>query len=464
MSHQGFDTTFKEFKENFYSKIGDGTCFDVMDINLLKVVLDGLKVRYNKKGKIFDYMSLPTWLILLYYFIRVIKDFRKRQIQNRINLTLKGVKFLAGFSSNIINAEGQNYSAYFHNLYSKYGRSNFCFIKTGSDDRIDSQIIYSKLPLGFNIFSIKNIKLLLELKKKTTQMRKSKMWLRSEQENINIATFIFLTEYYKFDLLFKSMKFEVAIIDGHYHYEGFILACKRHNITVVELQHGLISKEDIFYVFPNQVSDIIEKALFADYIFVYGQYWKNVLLTGCEYKEKQIEILGYYHYQIDSISGKFENKKPYILITTQYSVEMYYIDYIKFLSSKLKDDWHLIVKIHPVESMSIYSELTYLPNVSVVDESLDLLIKDCEFLISIFSTTLFDAVRNGKLAFSLNLDLFKDYVDDVVSTGAIHLLQPWDDPVAKYYALRDSQTVNNIKLYYEDYSYNSSLDRLLNLK
>ena len=36
MSHQGFDKTFKEFKEDFYSKIGDGSCLNVLDINLLK--------------------------------------------------------------------------------------------------------------------------------------------------------------------------------------------------------------------------------------------------------------------------------------------------------------------------------------------------------------------------------------------------------------------------------------------
>ena len=59
MSHQGFNITFKEFKEQFYSKIGDASCFNVLDINLIKIVLDGLKVKYNQRGNYADYLSKP---------------------------------------------------------------------------------------------------------------------------------------------------------------------------------------------------------------------------------------------------------------------------------------------------------------------------------------------------------------------------------------------------------------------
>jgi hypothetical protein len=56
----------------------------------------------------------------------------------------------------------------------------------------------------------------------------------------------------------------------HYHNEGKALAFKRKDIKTIELQHGLIAATDVFYVFPPQTKSIINKALFADEIWVYG--------------------------------------------------------------------------------------------------------------------------------------------------------------------------------------------------
>ncbi|MGL4599152.1 MAG: hypothetical protein ACRCYO_16650, partial [Bacteroidia bacterium] len=44
--------TFTEFKSDFYSRFSDPTVFDCGDMNLLKVVLDGLKVRYAERGPV----------------------------------------------------------------------------------------------------------------------------------------------------------------------------------------------------------------------------------------------------------------------------------------------------------------------------------------------------------------------------------------------------------------------------
>ena len=62
--------TFTDFKNNFYNKVEDITLFDCGDINLLKVVLDGLKVKYTSKGKVNSYLFYPLWLYNLYCFIK----------------------------------------------------------------------------------------------------------------------------------------------------------------------------------------------------------------------------------------------------------------------------------------------------------------------------------------------------------------------------------------------------------
>ncbi len=42
--------TFSEFKTQFYKKVNDLSILDCGEINLLKVILDGLKVNYKNRG------------------------------------------------------------------------------------------------------------------------------------------------------------------------------------------------------------------------------------------------------------------------------------------------------------------------------------------------------------------------------------------------------------------------------
>lgn len=459
MSHQGFHITFKEFKEDFYSKIGDGSCLNVLDINMLKVVLDGLKVKYSSRGKITEYFNKPLIILLLYYFIKIILDLPKRKRLKKKKADLRIRRNITAFSDRTHKLNGNTYSYYFHNLYERYGRDNFCYIRKQSNSLLNAEIDYSELAFDFKIFSGYNFKLLIALRKHLHALRKSGHWSYNEMNNISIAYFLFYNEYVKYNSLLLKMNFKNAIIDCHYHDEGFILACKRNKVKVIELQHGLISIEDIFFVIPKQVSACIPKAMFADHMMVYGEHWKNILLKGAEYSSEQISVIGYYPFDVEQ-EYKRSNPKKNILITTQYSIASYYIDYVKWLSPRLDLNWEIIVKVHPIESTDIYSELRLLPNVKVTDTNLNTLIEDSEFTISIFSTTLFDSVHHEKPAFALNIDFFKDYVADVVSSNAVYLLQPDEDPVKKFYSIDPTKNKQMNTLLYADFN-PTSLDELM---
>lgn len=462
MSHQGFDITFKEFKESFYARIGDGRCLDVSDINLIKVVLDGLKVKYNSRGKIAEYVSKPLFITIAYYLIKILIDLpRKTHLRKKVK-ALCNRKYITAFSDRTHTLDGKVYSYYFQNIYKRYGRENFCYIRKKSNSDLEAEIDYSELVFDFNIFDRYNFKLLVELKKNLRALKKSGKWSTDELHNICIAEFLFLNEYFKYDAFLKRMNFKSAVIDCHYHDEGFILACKRNSIKVVELQHGLISIEDIFFVMPKQVSECLPRAMFADHMLVYGRYWKEVLLKGAEYTDKQIGLIGYYPFDEEVVVSKQERQRKSILVTTQYSIASYYIDYVKWLSPKLSSEWEIIVKVHPIETTDIYDELRALPNVQVTDTSLNALIESSEFTISIFSTTLFDAVHHEKPAFALNIDFFRDYVADVVSTKAVFLLEPNEDPVQKFKSIDPSQQKIMNAILYDDFD-PSALDELMML-
>lgn len=444
MSHQGFTGTFKEFKQQFYSTIGDGSCLNVMDINLLKVILDGLKIRYSSRGKVAHYFDKHFIVMYLYLFINIFSNCFKRRVLKKKIIESKKADVLIGFSNRYVKENSKTYSLYFQKIFNEFGRENFCYV-TEDISNVNADFDVNDLTFGFNFLSLKNIKLYFKIRKLLKNIKYK--WTPIEFLDIQIACFIFYINYLKWDFFFKHKKISVAIIEQHYHREGFILACRKRGIIVNELQHGLIAEEDIFYVIPHQVSEIISKALFPDNIFVYGTYWKSLLLKGCEFKEKQIKELGFYHYE-----GKTKEEdrdlgleaKKQILITTQYSAEKYFIDYVKKISPLLTNEWQIILKPHPVEDEKIYMALQELHNVSILQGNLNMLINNCEFLISIFSTTIFDAVRMGKPAFSLYFPIFADYVNGIVMSKAAYPLNFDDDPV-KAYEERAVTTKDNVQ-------------------
>ena len=62
---------------------------------------------------------------------------------------------------------------------------------------------------------------------------------------------------------------------SHYHHEGLIFAAKFLNIKIIEYQHGLISRNDIFYDFPKYIKNNYKDCLFAHQINVFGEFGRK---------------------------------------------------------------------------------------------------------------------------------------------------------------------------------------------
>ncbi len=452
MSHQGFDSTFREFKESFYSRAGDGTSFNVLDINLLKIVLEGLKVKFTSRSKIVHYFDRPVVAAYVYFIFRLISDLKKRKTQNRKIANHNTAKCIVGFSDRAVAINDKHYSLYFQKIFEEFGRGHFFYLNKHKSTKVETDIELSDLAIGLNVFSSYNVSLFLAIRKWLRTDYMLSTWTKPELENIKAASFLFYMDYLRYDLLLKKRKFTSSLLICHYHNEAFILACKKNNVPVNELQHGLIAKEDIFYVFPKQVSGIINKALFPDTILVYGEYWKDVLLQGSEYAANAIHKLGYYHYENPNreIVNKISlSDKKIILVTTQNSASTWFVDFVKGLSPKLNSDWHIVVKLHPAENTSEYSALEPLENVDISNENLDAWILRSEFIVTIFSTTIFDAARLGKPAFALNIDLYSDYVQAVTSSGAANILELTENPLDKLSSLK---SVNNTIEFYANFN------------
>src|SRR5688572_19173593 len=123
--------TFSDFKRNFYSRVTDLGLLDCGDINLLKVVLDGLKVNYIKKGKVRAFLFYSRPLFYLYCFI-------KRKRNNSVDRAerykfklqkLKDRKIIINDAGRFVtDSAGKTRSVYFDTIVSEFGRDQVVVI------------------------------------------------------------------------------------------------------------------------------------------------------------------------------------------------------------------------------------------------------------------------------------------------------------------------------------------------
>ena len=114
-----------------------------------------------------------------------------------------------------------------------------------------------------------------------------------------------------------------------------------------------------------------------------------------------------------------------------------YVAYIKQLLAKMENhsDWKLTLKLHPLEK---YPEHYYdikhdQLEIHWNDSDLLHLLSRCKIQISIYSTTLFDALGLNVQNYSLqNYTDYKDYAKEMIDIGIAHPLDFSDDPIALF--------------------------------
>ncbi len=462
------DIKFTDFKNYFYSKVTDFSIFNCQEFNLLKVVLEGLVVNYNKSSqKVRNYVFYPLWFFQL---ILLIKRFKKKNLiksyQKELELQQQKENLIIDVGRIVFDENNQPLSTYFHNIINKLGKENTTLI---IEEIIHKNVFYNfyykdLAKIFYNSKLTDENKLLRKELIRVFNLIKSKRIFNSgEMENIKIAFNNFFNHYRIWDVIIKALKPQKAFFVCHYHKEGCILALRRNNVKTIELQHGLIAPQDIFYCFPPQVKSIANKALFADKIYTYGKYWKEILLTGVEYSEKQIEILGYF---VSTNSVFFENdrifldnlclNKKVILITTQNNITGYFIKYIENMSLKLAQtnpEYIIVVKPHHGEKSEAYKKLETAGNVFVLNINTDILYKYAEINISVYSTTLFEAYRHSITCFALKAEQYIDYVATIINSGIAFPLEFDQNPVEELKKINKTRnSFQNIQFFFSDFN------------
>lgn len=426
---------FQELKESFYSKNPDLTFWDGQYANYLKVALDGLRVNYVKKGPMRTVFTWPTLFISLFHLIqRVRLKINSRFYQNYRAHIRKANSFthpdimLFDLARYQLDEEQKPASVHFHHIYlylSAVKRVFFTGEKEIKNYRLyhdsyeDRKYIRTCLPLN------KELKRIYQDAAKVYQKNaKRPCYTKEERLNFNRAFQNFLDDLCYWYYIFQELKPKQIWFMCHYHKEGFMLAAKLHKIALIELQHGLIAESDIFYQFPKSFESVRSRALMPDKILTYGQYWSNILQKGHVLPLNQTSVLGYYQYErktpltseIQKVQ-QFAQGRKIILVTTQTSMHDFFIKYID--SCIAHEDWKksklcFVVKTHPAEKQETYQLLERYAEVMMVsDIPLGVLFHLTQVHVTIYSTTIFDALRSGVSTYCVEEPLFEDYLSEI---------------------------------------------------
>jgi len=436
------ELSFTEFKSNFYSKVPDMQVLDCLDFNLLKVLLDGLKVDYVSKGMSQNLVLKNKLRIRIIITLKRLKNrrwFNASQAEaGKIKAATK--KHLLFDNGRIGYSERQEkVSYYFGNIVGVLGNDNCYTIYQKTSELGGGSRFQNLEALKYEPLNADDFKMIDALQSAFSKIRKETGFSETEFTNIASAFNNFFFEYRLWRTLLSGTQFRTCLFDQHYHREGMMLALKRKNIKSIELQHGLIAPEDIFYVFPKQISAVAGRALFPDKIFTYSEYWSQVLQSGFEFTKEQIDVIGLYQCSNTIITKEqeqsfmdFTKGKEFILITTQTFLQDPFIEYATWLSNDLKtknSSVPVVMKIHPSEKRSTYEAIDKLGNVKVLDCNTEFLLSRCSHHVTIFSTTLYDASKYNCRNYSLENQRCWDYVKACVDSGVSELLAMNENPL-----------------------------------
>jgi hypothetical protein len=459
--------SFTDFKVDFYAKVKDFSMFDCAEFNALKIVLDGLRVDYVSHGPVKSPILGPIWKYELEnrfkrFRSKSLKKYTKTQIADFTNK-----RYLISDDGRVaLDADGTPHSYYFTTLM-KSLNTEHCLhiIDKKRNEKAACNLNYELLVNTF-LYAPANVedrKLIIDIKNTYERISKSKIFNEKELENIAFAFQNFFNKYKIWCRLLDKINPQTMFCIVHYHNEGKTLAFKRRGIKVIELQHGLIATKDVFYVFPEKTKSIIQKALFADEIWVYGNYWKQVLEQGVEYVNK-IKIAGYYLY--DNFKGyeaaekeidEFAGGKKLIIVTTQTSLHKDFIEYILWLINDITNrnlPYKILVKTHPLEKQEHYAILNQTEGIKLVNYPLPILFKKVQLQVTIYSTTLFDGARASVPGFALYNERFKDYINEIVQSGVAFPLAAQENPVD----LLEKMKVADSNYYYSDCAITALMD------
>lgn len=427
-------TPFEKVHEFVLEKLQDSDICIGKKGSYIKVFQSALHYKINdmpkaKAGR--NYFEFPSLLHWIYFLILWLKQIGNKRILLRQNVIIDGGRF----------EEKTGQSLFFDKLIDKLGKSVTTHISRKSF--IPRTYDYT-LDQAENTFCFPGGSFLeqwSDLREVYQRAKASGRFNQEELDYLGACFHSFILRYGKTIALFKNQHVNTVFFIVHYLNEGFIAALNELNIGCVELQHGLISNADLYYVYDHRYEPYIKRAFFPDYLWLYGALWKNRLLCGMEYDEKKLVVAGDYTHLFKNIPNASFEKENLMVICTQKFLGADFFPWIDRVLTHLPlhPGWRVIIKLHPRERQEDLARYLKYESENVQVErngSLDEIFKKAKIQLSIYSTTFYDAVGYDIVNLALiDATTHATYVQEMIDEGVALPISFHEDPISLFHSL-----------------------------
>jgi hypothetical protein len=432
--------SFEHLNSLFEEKLSDESLYRGSRFSFLKVFQHALT--YEQAGA--DYRILKNylhWPLTAHRALLMAKALRRKQADRP---ALRDVVFLD--PARIVRDPSDRW----HSIYMELGIGLFdpnsvSVLSRKEEPRLRCDAVLHSMIRNYATPDSREIALLKEVTAVAKRTLGSTAWSEKQKAHILSALHVFFDDFRFYYALFLNQRVKSVVFISHYHNEGLIAALNILGIRSVELQHGLISGNDLYYQYSPVFKNAVQNAFFPDHICVYGNYWKELLLKGVEFKDTTITVAGDYLWQPD-VTPQLTSPSNQVLICAQKNMHEDYVSYAKRLIPclQLHPEWKWVIKMHPLEkNKALYRSLEKDGFVIVDDEqSLSALLRESRIQISIYSTTFFDALGFEISNYSLQeFSIYKDYSAQMITEGVAQPLYIDEDPIEKYLHSKGKSTL-----------------------
>ena len=425
--------SFEVLNKHMVEKLADDKLYRGARFSYLKILQHALSYELTNsiQKKIATNFNSPFWWVKVKYAIKGFRagkmphfDFKKVAVIDKGRI----------FEENKIKK-----SHYFDRILTTLGAENVSLIQQKKNHGLPAITSLDELGVARGSMPKSVQKTWLEIRTIIRSIKKSGHFSASECEYIESCFHIFFEDYFRFYNIFSGQKkTKTVLFCVHYHQEGLIAALRDLGIKSVEIQHGLISASDYYYVYSEKLKSGLENALFPDTIGLYGQYWKNILLRGAEWKASQLLVFGDYLPRTEKKYHAPFQKENWVFIGAQKNVDKEYVKYILQLRQRIASkhpNWKIIAKLHPIEKNPAAYHAIADDIVRIVgnESSLDELLSKSKIQISIYSTTFYDALGFDVVNYSIQgYSPYSAYAAESVREGVAEPILFDEDPIEKY--------------------------------
>lgn len=275
------------------------------------------------------------------------------------------------------------------------------------------------------------------------------------------------SKFYK--KILNKVKPKAIIEVVSYDFEKYLVneLAKDMGIPIIELQHGTMGKYHIGYNF-------VEKMMLStlpDYIFVFGQFWKDT--TRLPIDDSNVKVVGwpYYENKVDSRMSVKGDKKV-ILFISQGPIGKELSNLAVNLSRKINlERYKIIYKLHPGEYDRWKKEYPWLlgeqNNIEIIENNeydMHHYFSRADIQVGVSSTALFEGLGYGLLTYIYKVYSY-EYMEELFRKKIVNLVET-DDQILLDLESRTNQHLNyDVSYFWERNSMSkiiSQIDYVLN--